>query len=100
MVVNTLKISFCADHSWRKKPRKNSGEEGVGKVGGGSFKNRHYSKKTEINGSGVFKYISSQNGPFSLKALCYENVKLRQLYFSCCVGTTDKWQICSKQSVK
>lgn len=41
MVVNTLKISFCADHSWREGESRvkvvvGRGGEGRGGLGGGS----------------------------------------------------------------
>ncbi len=42
MVVNTLKISFCADHSWREGARESSGERrrkgGEERRGMGAFK--------------------------------------------------------------
>lgn len=46
MVVNTLKISFCADHSWREGARESSGER-RGK-GGGKRRGRGAFKKIDI----------------------------------------------------
>lgn len=57
MVVNTLKISFCADHSWREGARQSSGERrrkgGEKRRGKGALKKidiTHKEKKTEGEG--------------------------------------------------
>lgn len=49
MVVNTLKISFCADHSWREGASESSGE---GRTKGGG------ERKEE--GEGCFFFLKSK----------------------------------------
>lgn len=65
MVVNTLKISFCADHSWREGARESSGEkrrkEGGKRRGKGKKKKKiditHKEQKIEVEGFSLGLFI-------------------------------------------
>lgn len=92
MVVNTLKISFCADHSWREGASESSGEgrtKGGEKRGGGRMLFFFFKVKSTL----LIKEKKTEGEGFSLGISILLYICLQTLCILLCVVHIVVWYL-------